>query len=191
MFNFRSNLVVFLTRNTTEMLTAFMLIIWDYLFLESKQIVLFIKILPLFFSLGGYFVYYFLDNRFILVYHNYYYRKLYLKFYNGLFFDKLLIEVLLTKFYLFSYYSFYKNIELSFFQKYNIYIFEKNILNFYFFFEMFSWGYIFIYILIIFCFIFYYFLLFFILNFLNYMFIPMIVFLFIFSFFIKWEILYK
>jgi len=93
------------------------------------QINLYIKILPLIVSILGFCVYYLLDDRFFLYYHNYYYRLLVLKFYNGLFFDKLFIDVLVSKFYLFSYYSFYKNIESSFFQKYNIYIFEQNIFS--------------------------------------------------------------
>ena len=59
-------------------------------------------------------IYYLLDDRFLLYYHNYFYRLIVLKFYNGLFFDKLFIDVLLSKFYLFSYYSFYKNLESSF-----------------------------------------------------------------------------
>jgi len=156
---------------------------------NDMQISLYIKILPLVVSLLGFSVYYLLDDRFILYYHNYYYRLLVLKFYNGLFFDKLFIDVLVSKFYLFSYYSFYKNIESSFFQKYNIYIFEKNVFSLFFFFKIFSKGYFFVYILIVLCFMYFYFLFLFILKFLNYSFIPLVLILFIFSFIFKWNIL--
>jgi hypothetical protein len=145
------------------------------------EIKIFIKILPLVVSILGFFFYYFLDDRFFIFYHNNYYRFLFLKFFNGLFFDKLFIDVLLSKFYLFSYNSFYKNIESSFFQKYNIYIFEKNIYFLYFFFKIFSKGYFFIYILIVLFFIFFYFLFFIYFLFLNYYFLTTIILLFFYS----------
>lgn len=155
----------------------------------NKKIILFIKILPLVVSILGFCVYYFLDDRFILYYNNNIYRKMVLKFYNGLFFDKLFIDVIVAKFYLFSYYSFYKNIESSFFQKYNIYIFEKNVYDYYFFLKIFSKGQFFVYILIVLFFMYLYFMIFFICKFLNFKFLPIIIILFSFSFLLKWTIL--
>ena len=185
----KRNLINETNNNQFFIISLFDFDIINSIFNFDIQINLFIKILPFIFSVFGFCVYYLLDDRFVLYYHNYYYRLIILKFYNGLFFDKLFIDVLLSKFYLFSYYSFYKNLESSFFQKYNIYIFEKNIFNLYFFLKIFSKGYFFVYILIVLCFIFFYFLIFFILNFLNYTFLPMVLILFIFSFVCKWKIL--
>ena len=147
----------------------------------------YIKIIPLLFTILGINCYYFLDNRFIFYYYIYSYRLIFLIIYNGLFFDKIFIDVLVSKLYLFSYYSFYKNIELSFFQKYNILIFEKKIFNLYFFIKTYSKGQFFIYILLVLYFLFSYYMYLYTLIILNYIFFPIIITLFFFSFINKWK----
>jgi len=132
---------------------------FNYFFVQE----FFIKVLPLFFSILGFCFYFFFNDRFFLWYKNGFYRNLVFIFFNGLFFDKLLIDMLVSKFYFFSYYSFYKNIESSFFQKYNILFFEKQVSNIFYTFKWLVKGHFFIYLLIVLKFIFI-FILFFIVS---------------------------
>jgi NADH-ubiquinone oxidoreductase chain 5 len=112
------------------------------------------KLMPLFITLFGFFVYYLLDNRLYIYYQNKNYRNIYYIFYFGLFFDKFYVEKLLSLFYYFCYESYYKNIEVGFFQKNNIVILEKYFLKKFTFLKHFSSGFFYLYILVVIFFIF-------------------------------------
>lgn len=112
------------------------------------------KLMPLFITLLGFFFYYLLDNRLYLYYYNINYRNIYYIFYFGLFFDKFYVEKLLSFFYYFCYESYYKNIEVGFFQKYNIVIFAHFFFKIYQFFRQFSVGFFYLYILLVVFFLF-------------------------------------
>lgn len=118
-------------------------------FLKLFEIIFFIKIMPLIVTLLGFIFYIYFDNVIYKFYEISYYRLFHIIMFNGLFFDKLYVDFILGKFFFFSYYAYYKNIEALFFQKYNIYIFQNITKLFFFYLKSILRGDIYSYILLV------------------------------------------
>ena len=148
-----------------------------------------IKLIPLFISILGFFVYYYLDLKIYIYYYNFLFKKIYKIIFNGFFFDKLYIDNILINLLYFSSESYYINIETGFLQKMLLVFIDNVFVNFYKSIKIFTKGFLHIYVLIIIFFIINFYIIF---TFFYYFSINMFltgIILICFSSFLKWNIL--